>query len=78
MAEIVLGITAHQLASVASNSPLDFRRSFAGLTPELSNCGHPSMILRNANSSWLTASVPLPICGRPVMRGERMSICALP
>jgi hypothetical protein len=56
VAEIVLGITAHQLAFVASNSPLDFRRSLAGLNLELSNCGHPLMILRCANIffvNWL-------------------------
>jgi hypothetical protein len=48
VAEIVLGIAAHQLAFVASNGPLDFRRSFAGFNLELSNCDLPSIILRGA------------------------------
>lgn len=68
MAEIVLGIMAHQLAFGASNGAHHFRSSLARLSPELSKCGHPSTICRNANIFWSSDS-PL-----PNLRGIRYSI----
>lgn len=58
MAQVMLGITTHQLTFVTSNRTLDFRRNPGGLVVRLINYAHPSsyapLQLTSNYSNYLT------------------------